>query len=260
MRIRTIKPDFWLHEGLAQLSATHRLLFIGLWMLADKAGRLEDRPKRIAAALFPYEPAVDVDRMLQDLDEAGLVHRYGDQLLAIPGFKEHQRPHPKEAASTHPEPPSREKKRRAVESPEGRSSIPSTPVGREGKESQEGKGREGKEKQDVLPPPPAVDPLEDHWMPEAVEPPNKFADSGAFEEWFQFKRGEAGYIREKRVNAVARGKWWTEVHVALNGDPTPLEGAALEFAKDPHWEAAKPSMPFRAFMSEWRKYIGRRAA
>ncbi len=96
------------------------------------------------------------------------------------------------------------------------------------------------------------------WMPEAFDPPDKFADSGAFEEWFQFKRGQQGFIREKRAGPVERGRWWTAVHVALKGDPVPLETAAIRFAKDPHWEAATPPMPFRAFMSEWPKYIPQR--
>src|SRR5687768_4523414 len=75
-RIRTIKPEFFLHEGLAELSPLHRLLFIGLWTLADKRGVLEDRPRKIKAALFPWESACDVDAMLWDLAEAGLIRRF----------------------------------------------------------------------------------------------------------------------------------------------------------------------------------------
>ncbi len=151
MRIRTIKPEFWLHENLASLTPLHRLLFIGLWQLADKEGRLEYRPVRIRAALFPYEP-VEIDVLVKGLTDAGVVQVYGEEgsLLAIPGFKEHQRPHPKEPASTLPEPPSREKKRRAVERFSG---IPSSPVGREGKGMDKGKGREPVAPELPAPPP-----------------------------------------------------------------------------------------------------------
>ena len=37
-RIRTIKPQFFLNEQLAMLGFADRLLFIGLWTQADKAG------------------------------------------------------------------------------------------------------------------------------------------------------------------------------------------------------------------------------
>jgi hypothetical protein len=115
-RIRTIKPEFFLHEGLAELSPVHRLLFVGLWTLCDREGRLEDRPKRIKAMLFPWDD-LEVDALLADLDASGFVQRYEageSQYLAIPAFLKHQRPHPKEAPSTIPAPPSREKKRQAV--------------------------------------------------------------------------------------------------------------------------------------------------
>lgn len=143
MRIRTIKPEFWLDENLAALPLIDRLTFIGLWGLADRNGRMEDRPARIKAALFPYDNDIDIDEVVDRLDEAQFVHRYevdGDRYLAIPGFEKHQRPHPKEQASDVPPPPSREKarpsreiKRQAVER---FSTIPSSPAG---------KGREGKE-------------------------------------------------------------------------------------------------------------------
>ena len=106
MRARNIKPDFFLNEKLAEVSAHERLLFIGLWCLADREGRLEDRPKRIRAALFPYED-VDMDSMLDRLQRAGLAIRYEverENYIAIPGFSKHQQPHYKEPASVIPAP------------------------------------------------------------------------------------------------------------------------------------------------------------
>ena len=46
-RARNIKPGFFKNEFLAEMPCEVRLLFIGLWTLADREGRLEDRPKRI---------------------------------------------------------------------------------------------------------------------------------------------------------------------------------------------------------------------
>lgn len=107
-RIRSIKPEFFLHEDLAELSPLHRLAFIGLWTQADREGRLEDRPKRLAAALFPYEQC-DMEAILGDLHNRGFIFRYKvgpRSVLAIPSFGQHQRPHSKEAESLIPPPDS----------------------------------------------------------------------------------------------------------------------------------------------------------
>ena len=110
-RARLLKPGFFKNELLAELSAYHRLCFAGLWTLADREGRLEDRPERIKAELFPYEKAVTVkavDTMLHDLQSTGFILRYGvppnangaQGYIAVLTFLEHQTPH-------HREPPSR---------------------------------------------------------------------------------------------------------------------------------------------------------
>lgn len=106
-RIRTIKPAFFKDERLAEQPFEYRLLFAGLWLLADREGRLEDRPKRIKAEVFPYDD-VDVVAGISALAAHGFVRRYtieGAAYLAIPGFTKHQRPHIREAASEMPPPP-----------------------------------------------------------------------------------------------------------------------------------------------------------
>ena len=106
-RIRTIKPEFFLHDRLAELSPLHRLLFVGLWTQADREGRLKDRPRRIQVAVLPYDEA-DVDAMLDDLHRGGFLVRYaveGDQFIEIRGFSKHQSVNVKEPASTIPPPP-----------------------------------------------------------------------------------------------------------------------------------------------------------
>lgn len=74
-RIRAIKPEFFLDDELAELSPLTRLLFIGLWTLADCKGRLEDRPKRIRAQILPFDDG-DTDAMLQALHERRFIYRY----------------------------------------------------------------------------------------------------------------------------------------------------------------------------------------
>lgn len=106
-RSRILKPGFFRNEDLAELPAMTRLLFAGLWTLADKEGRLEDRPKRIRADLFPYDELTgdDVDAMLADLARCGFIVRYradGIGVVAVTKWHEHQQPHHKEVDSELP--------------------------------------------------------------------------------------------------------------------------------------------------------------
>lgn len=104
-RSRNIKPGVMANEQLAELPAVARLLFIYIWMLADREGRLEDRPKRIAAQALPYDRDVDVDDLLYQLADAGFIVRYVVDELAliqIVSFTKHQAPHVRESASELP--------------------------------------------------------------------------------------------------------------------------------------------------------------
>lgn len=104
-RSRNIKPAIMDNEALAELEPLTRLLFIYLWMLADRDGRLEDRPKRIAAQALPYDRAADVNSMLFDLQAAGFIARYtanGVACIQVLSFSKHQTPHVREAASELP--------------------------------------------------------------------------------------------------------------------------------------------------------------
>lgn len=114
-RIRQIKPALYKHEGFAACSMAARFMFPGLWGLADSQGRLEDRPKRIHAELFPYEPDVDVDALLDELaripegDHHPFVLRYevdGRRYIQIVNFRKHQRLSGREASekSEYPAP------------------------------------------------------------------------------------------------------------------------------------------------------------
>lgn len=106
-RLRTLKPEFFTHELLAELSPLHRLLYAGLWCHADREGRLEDRPRYLKTVILPYDDC-DVDRMLADLQRQGFVVRYvanGRHCIHIPAFLRHQNPHQKEKDSELPPPP-----------------------------------------------------------------------------------------------------------------------------------------------------------
>lgn len=103
-RARNIKPGFYKNEDLADCSVWARLIFPGLWMLADREGRLEDRPKRIKGELLPYD-SVEVEPLLCELAQYNFIVRYvvdGQRYIQITKFLEHQAPHVREQASSIP--------------------------------------------------------------------------------------------------------------------------------------------------------------
>lgn len=103
-RARNIKPGFFKNEDLAEIEPLGRLLFAGLWTIADREGRLEDRPKRIKAELLPYDDC-DTDNLLEALHSRGFILRYmaeGERFIAITAFDKHQNPHRNESDSVIP--------------------------------------------------------------------------------------------------------------------------------------------------------------
>ena len=139
-RTRLLKPGFFKNPVLARLSERHRLLFAGLWLIADRDGRLKDDPVWIRGELFPYEPDINVDTLLTDLHRSGFIQRYKVQgapkistggessfpqgesakcrgesrkspirAIAIPKFATHQHPHIHEQSGQIPPPRARAK-------------------------------------------------------------------------------------------------------------------------------------------------------
>lgn len=105
-RSRNIKPSFFTNETLAEVSAIGRLLFAGLWTVADREGRLEDRPRKLKVELLPYDEC-DIESLLNSLQKLGFIQRYqvsDKQYIQVLNFTKHQNPHMKEAASTIPAP------------------------------------------------------------------------------------------------------------------------------------------------------------
>lgn len=99
MRIRSIKPEFWTSDDIAQHDWPTRLLFIGLWSYVDDNGVGRDNEKLIKADLFPLEDdpretLATVSRGLQELCSGGQITRYivdGRPFLFINAWSSHQR-------------------------------------------------------------------------------------------------------------------------------------------------------------------------
>jgi hypothetical protein len=106
-RARNIKPGFFTNELLGTYDPIISLFFAGLWCLADRDGRLEDRPLRIKAELFPYREGLDINGYLTVLERDGFLVRYevaGQRYIQISNFAKHQTPHHTEKAKGFPGP------------------------------------------------------------------------------------------------------------------------------------------------------------
>lgn len=106
MRIRYLKPGFWKNEDLAECSFESRLLFQGLWGLADWRGRMEYRPKRIKCEVFPYDN-IDIEKCLKELEDRDFIRAYDSRkYLWVVNFEKHQHCHKSERdrPSTFPDP------------------------------------------------------------------------------------------------------------------------------------------------------------
>lgn len=103
-RIRSIKPEFFRHEGLQDLEAANQgaypmMVFAGLWGHCDKAGRFEWKPRTLKLDILPFLE-FDMAITLAILEDGGFVKSYevdGKKYGLIQTFSEHQRVSGKEA-------------------------------------------------------------------------------------------------------------------------------------------------------------------
>lgn len=97
VRIRAIKPEFWVSESVGRLTRNARLLFIGLWSFADDSGRGRGAFPAISGALFPYDDDAleHVQSWFGELVKEGMVRRYqaadGNWYYDIPKWLKHQK-------------------------------------------------------------------------------------------------------------------------------------------------------------------------
>ncbi|MFF4362931.1 hypothetical protein ACFY1U_35035 [Streptomyces sp. NPDC001351] len=97
-RIRTIKPEAFASESLAEVSIAAERTFFGLLTQADDHGRFRDQPAVLAGLLWSLRPEhgpVEVEDDLTQLAAAHLICRYegddGKRYLHIVTWRQHQR-------------------------------------------------------------------------------------------------------------------------------------------------------------------------
>jgi hypothetical protein len=95
-RIRTIKPELHSSPSLSRCSIGARYLFVGLFTLADDAGRTRDLPKQILGNLFPLDEDVTVEMVvgwLDELEKVDCIRRYStddSNFIYLPNWRSHQ--------------------------------------------------------------------------------------------------------------------------------------------------------------------------
>lgn len=109
-RIRTIKPDFFRHEGLYEAEVETglplRVGFAGLWTAADREGRFKWLPRQLKLDALPYDE-VDFSRVLDALMTRGHIVKYtidGVVYGCIPSWESHQIVNNRETPSDIPAP------------------------------------------------------------------------------------------------------------------------------------------------------------
>jgi hypothetical protein len=95
-RIRSIKPEFWVSEQIAECSTNARLTFIGMWTFCDDNGVHPAKPKTLKAELFPMDDysAVDVASWVDELLRVGLLAKFTDggvEYWHVTGWHRHQK-------------------------------------------------------------------------------------------------------------------------------------------------------------------------
>jgi hypothetical protein len=71
-----LDPEWFSDDRLAECGPVGFQLFMGLLCLTDKEGKIEDRPAKIQAKIFPYSPKLNLHQELSKLAEVGLISRY----------------------------------------------------------------------------------------------------------------------------------------------------------------------------------------
>lgn len=94
-RIRTVKPDLWTDEKLAQISRDARLLFIALFNFADDYGTAKGHPVFLKNQIFPYDniSLKTFEGWLRELVQIGVIIPFSqndEKYIFIKNFQKHQ--------------------------------------------------------------------------------------------------------------------------------------------------------------------------
>jgi hypothetical protein len=96
-RIRTIKPDFWTDEKIAELPIQSRLVYIATWSYADDYGVLRASMRLLKSQILPYDETIRLDvftKWIDALINARMLIPFmfkNESYLYVRTFSDHQR-------------------------------------------------------------------------------------------------------------------------------------------------------------------------
>ena len=193
-RIRTIKPEFFRHEGLQDLEIANpgmysMMVFEALWGHCDNKGVFEWKPRQLKLDILPFLP-FDMAETLDILAHASMVKKYevdGKTYGKVETFEKHQRISGKEFhdGDKFPDVPSEVSEKASEVIGKQRGSIGEIP------ESQEGKGRERNIAQTLF---------DAFW----ISYPKKKSKGDAEKAWLAIKPNE--HLADEILQAVERAK------------------------------------------------------
>jgi len=199
-RIRTVKPDFFRHEGLynaeQETGFPIRVAFSGLWSVCDREGRFKWKPKELKLDVLPFDE-LNFEHVLDALLSRGFLVKYendGKVYGCVPSFKSHQVINNKEKNSDLPGPNDKNSKIQtitdALTTREDReNNATGTPLNKDQGEK-EGKGREEEK--------------EGKGVPVTLRVPDAKSGSSCFEAYstaYQ-QRYKAEPVRNAKVNSL----------------------------------------------------------
>jgi len=258
MRIRTIKPEFWRHEVMAQLPAETQLLALALLNMADDEGYFEANPRIIRGEVMPFRDDLrSISGGLAELSGVGWIDLretsgHGQVGLLV-NFQKHQR-------VSHP---AKSKLRTYFDASDSHEVLWSDSAGPpEDVRREQGTGnREGNrevEEEGTSSPSPRKPPLQFDLTPPDPTTPLEAWTRQDFWRWAELRRRAVGLPQERWPNESKLRDWWQEARPAA--EIAVLQETYLRFAEQPKWQQATPPLPFAAFMSLWNQYLPRGAA
>jgi hypothetical protein len=206
-RIRSIKPEFFVSEQVAELSPTCRLLFVGMWLFCDDAGIHPASSRQLKMEVFPGDNIAieEIACMVSDMLRVGLLIEYevplGSEVKKywqVTGWHHQKIDRPR---FIHPQPDSPNARRIIDED----SPTPRAPRVRAGSETigddRKGDDRKGEREMRACARfvPPSVDEVQCYASEAGLQiDPHRFVDFYASKDW------KVGRVKMKDWRAAAR--------------------------------------------------------
>lgn len=235
---------------MSRVGRDARLVFVGLWSLADDEGRFRADPRFVAGQILPYDAdgLGTIKKALAELEREGCVQLYGangSHYGFVTGWKAHQKID-RPSQSRLPQPPEK-----SLANPREESTKPREASCEEGMGMEQG-GEQGME-QGVQPP-----MKSDGRTPFVIAPPPadkdpEMWDGMDFYRWAMGRRQASSLSAEPAPKLPKLSAWWSQARMTQSTKR--IKEAFYRYGDDPFWKSKTPPWPFLGFMSQWDRFL-----